>query len=285
MNVDQTLQRLQAAEVQCLPLASLVTDEALQPREAHMVPFREQTRVEARSAEHVGTMRLALEAAQHVELEPLLVADVAGRLLVVDGHHRLKAYRLAGRESVPCRVGSMDHRGAVLVSKLVNCSARSLEMHPRQRTDAAWQYLAAVTRQGADGLPVGESLRKIAARFGISRATPQRMWRKLPKVDPKAYPAEKRDPGTGFPRWQAVCDWRKQTDDDETGEAPMNEQQWTRREAASICRKLGKLETGTTADAWKLALRMYAEEAKAEASNPDTLAFLAEIAEPEAALY
>lgn len=279
MTGEQALQRLQAAEVQHVSLTTLRTDETLQPRDARMVPLRDRGRVEVRSTEHMGTMRLALEAAQSVQLEPLLVAEIDCALFVVDGHHRLKAYRQAGRETVPARVMHMDHRMAVLVSKLVNCGARALEMHPEQRRDAAWQYVAHLTRQGADELPSGESLRTIAGHFGISKDTVANMLRKLPEVNVEAYPTEQCDSGTGFPRWKAVRDWRKQNEDDNLSGQPMNPERWTQREAERVAKKLGMLESGTTAEAWKLALMMYAAEAKLEAANDDTQTFLAEIAE------
>ncbi|KRE92459.1 hypothetical protein ASG87_00640 [Frateuria sp. Soil773] len=243
-----------------------------------MVPFREQTRVEARSAEHVGTMRLALEAAQHVELEPLLVVEIDGRLLVVDGHHRLRAYHLAGRETVPCRVGSMDHHGAVMVSKLVNCAERSLEMHREQRADAAWQYVAHMTRQGTDGLPVGESRRTIAGRFGIGVATVQRMLHKLPNVNPREYATEAHDPGTGFPRWRYVREagagWQDM-------ESKMTPEQLMQLEAEKLARKIGALIDKASPEATRRALAMLANEAKLAASNADALDFLTEIAEPD----
>lgn len=278
MSIQRTLERLKVAEVQQLPLASLETDDALQPREGRMVPLRQQTRVEQRSEEHIATMRLLLEAAQGIQLEPVLVADMGGHLFVVDGHHRLKAYRRAKRETMPARVMSIDRPMAVLVSKLVNCEERSLEMHSEQRRDAAWQYLAAVTRRGAEGLPEGESLRGIAGRFGISKDTVSSMIRKLPKVNPKGYPEMQCDPGTSWPRWKAVRDW-KPDEEDGMKDSQMTLKQWTTKEARRVARKLGAIETGTTADAWKLALSMYAEEARTEAGNPDTLDFLREIAE------
>jgi hypothetical protein len=89
-------------------------------------------------------MLLALKASHDVQLEPLLVAEIEGRLGVVDGHHRLKAYRRAQRETIPAPVMPMNRQQAVLVSKLLNCADRALEMHPEQRRDVAWQYLVVV---------------------------------------------------------------------------------------------------------------------------------------------
>lgn len=277
MNVEQFLQRLQAAEVRRVAITELRTDETLQPRELRMVPFLKQRGVETRSEEHIGTMLLALRASAEVQLEPLLLAKIDGGLFVVDGHHRLKAYQRAQRETVPCRVLPMERCRAVMVSKLVNCEARALEMHREQRADAAWQYLAHVTRQGANDLPTGESLRTIAGRFGIGYGTAQRMLRKLPKVNPKEYSIEAHDPGTGWPRWRHVREagagWRDM-------ETKMTPEQLMQHEAEKLAKKIGALIDKASPEATRRALEMLANEAKLAASNADALDFLAEIAEP-----
>ncbi len=276
MTVEQALQRLQAAEVQQLPLSALKTDEALQPREARMVPFREQGSVEGRSEEHVGIMRLVLEAAQGIELEAVLLADVDGSLFVVDGHHRLKAYRRAQRETIPARVLPMDRLGAVLLSKLVNCSSRALEMHAEQRRDAAWQYLAAVTRRGAVGLPAGESLRAVGGRFGVGHETARRMLRKLPMVNPRDWSTEALDTGTGFPRWRYVREagagWHDLKE-------KLDVEQMTQHEAEKLAKKIGALMDKATPEAVRRAVRMLGIEAQLEAVNEDSLAFAAETGE------
>jgi ParB-like chromosome segregation protein Spo0J len=272
LNVDAALQRLQAAEVQQLPLAALKTDDTFQPREARMVPFKDQARVERRSEEHVGTMRLALEATHSNELEPVLVAEVDGVPFVVDGHHRLKAYSRAQRETIPARVLPMTRTGAVLVSKLVNCAERALEMHPEQKRDAAWQYMAAVTQRGAIGLP--ESLRFIAGRFGIGKDTAQRMLRKLPEVNPRDWEGDALDSGTGWPRWKSVREWPQREHD-----AEMTMEQLIQREAEKTVKKMGVLMYDTSPEAWRLAWRMMTLEMEQETSNPDSLAFDEETAE------
>lgn len=282
MTIDQALQRLQAAEAARLPLAALETDEALQPRVGRLVTFREQTREERESAHHIGTMRLALEAALHVELEPVLAAKIEGRLFVVDGHHRLEAHRLAGRETVLARVMPMDHLMAALVSKLVNCSERSLRMHAEQRLEAAWQYMAAITRQGSTRLPKGESIRTLAGRFGIGRGSVPRMLHALPKVRPKEWNDEALDPGTGFPRWRYVREgglgWRDMKDQ-------MTTEQLTQHDAERLAKKIGALMDKATPEVSRRAFEMLANEAKLAASNADTLAFLSDIAEPDSGDY
>lgn len=276
MNVEAALQRLQAAEVQQLPLAALKTDEALQPREARMVPFRDQAKVERRSEEHIGTMRLALEAAHSIELEPVLVAALDGVPFVIDGHHRLQAYRRAQRETIPARALPMTRIGAVLVSKLVNCAERALEMHAEQRRDAAWQYMAAVTHRGARELPEGESLRVIAGRFGMSPDTAHRMLRKLPEVNPKDWSEAALDTGTGFPRWRYVREGGAGWQDMKKG---LDVEQMTQHNAEKLARKIAALMDKATPEEVRRACRMLRIEDQLEAVNDDARDFDAATAE------
>jgi hypothetical protein len=276
MDVERTLQRLQAVDVQQLPLAALKTDDVFQPRVGRLVPFREQSGVESRSEEHTGNMRLTLEAALHIQLWPVLVADIAGTLFLVDGHHRLKAYRLAQRETIPARVLPMERLLAALVSKLVNCTERALPMHKAQQLEAAWQYMAAVTRQGTQGLPEGESLRTVVARFSISYGSAHRMLRKIPEVNPREWSAEALDAGTGFPRWRYVREagagWHDMKE-------RMDVDQITQHLAAKLARKMGAMMEKAGPAAAKLAVQMLGIEAQLEAVNEDTRDFEAETAE------
>lgn len=241
-----------------------------------MVPFKDQARVERRSEEHIGTMRLALEASHSIELEPALVADVAGGLYVVDGHHRLKAYKRAQRETIPGRVMPLTKLEAVMVSKLVNCTERALEMHKEQRFDAAWQYLAAVTRQGAAGLPEGDSCKKVAGRFGIGHGTVHRMLQKMPKVNPRDWQGDALDSGTGFPRWRKVREAGANWQQDAT---EMNLDQITQHEAEQLAKKIGALMDKATPEAWKRAVQMLGSEAQLEGVNQDVKDFATETAE------
>lgn len=270
MGVDGALQRLQAAAIRLIAVSALQTDPAFQPREGRMVPFRDKGRVEQRSEEHVGALRLALDASCSIELEPILVADVDGGLYVVDGHHRLKAYRRALRETVPARVMSMTKQDAVLVSKVVNCTARALEMHPEQRRDAAWQYLAAVTHRGAKTLPKGESLRSVAARFGISPDTAHRMLRKLPKVELRDWNDAALDAGTGFPRWRYVREggagWQDMKQE-------LGVEQLTQHNAEKLAKKLAALMEKATSEEVQRALRILRIEDQLETVNEDARDF------------
>ncbi len=253
-----------------VPLSTLKTDDTLQPRESRMVPFKDKGRVESRSSEHVGTMRLALDASQAVQLEPIWVADIDGQLLVVDGHHRLDAYRGAERDKIPTRICPMTRQRAVLVSKLVNCSGRALEMHREQRVDAAWQYLALVTRQGADRLPKGESTRTVGGRFGMSHDTVARMLRQMPRVKPADWNPEALDAGTGFPRWRYV---REQGAGWKDMKEKMTVEQITQHEAERLAKKIGALIEKASPEAAERAMRMLSVESALEWANEDTQDF------------
>jgi ParB-like chromosome segregation protein Spo0J len=216
-------------------------------------------------------MRLALEAGSTVELEPLLAAEVGARLLVVDGHHRLRAYGLAGRSMVPVRSEKMTLSAAVIVSKVANTDARALEMHPEQRRDAAWQYLAHVTCQGRQPLPPGESLRTVAGRFGVGRGTVARMLDRLPGVVASAFAEAAHDPGTGFPRWRYV---REQGAGWADMEQMMSADALATREAERLARKLGGLISDVRAEVLNAALRILVLDT-ATVRDPDTAELMA----------
>jgi len=263
LTVEQALQQLQAATVQTVPLSALKTDDALQPRVIRMVPFKAQGGVESRSEEHIGSMRLALEASHSIQLKPVLVAEMEEGLFVVDGHHRLKAYRQAHRQTIPARVYPMDRQRAVLVSKLVNCTERALPMHSEQRLDAAWQYLAAVTGRGSREMP---PVRTIVGLFGIGYGTAQRMRHKIPEVNPKDWNPEALDGGTGWPRWRYVREagagWLDMKE-------KMDVEQVMQHEAEKLARKIGALMEKATPEAVRRAIHMLGIEAQLDTVNED----------------
>lgn len=201
--IQRTLAKWRELPPVPLPLASIETDPALQPRTEDAVGPKDRAKLRRGSDEHVARLRALVED-RRSDTEPVLVAKCGERLLLVDGHHRLEAYRRAGRETIPARVHVTTRPSAVTVSKLVNCDGVKLPMHPDQHRDALWQYLAEVTRRGRLPLPSGVSLRSLAAAFGVANTTAQRMANKVPQIDARDYGPEACDPGTGWPRWRHV---------------------------------------------------------------------------------
>lgn len=212
MEYVTVIEQFRRASSQMIQIEAIRTNEVLQPRVARLVPIRDKARTVEHSEQHVTGFRLFLEAAEQKQLDPVWIAaiddgeSVDAGFYLVDGHHRLSAYKQARRQEIPAQVLPLTWRTAVMVSKLVNCMGRSLPMHSAQCRDAAWQYLAVITQRGASGLPRGESIRTVASRFGVSKTTISKMLTRLPEVDPSEFNALAIDHGTGWPRWRHVVE-------------------------------------------------------------------------------
>jgi hypothetical protein len=263
--LQETLATWRATKAQRMRLEALQVDPALQPREERLVPFKGRGRYEDLAADHVGRMRHTLEASKRAELEPLLVAEIDGQPFVVDGHHRMTAYRAAKRKTVPVRVRPMSRHQAALLSKLVNLDGVKLPLHAEQARDAAWQYIAHLTKRGTVDLPSGESTRTIAGRFGIGHDTVARMLHKIPTVELREFNPEACDAGTGWPRWKYVKDASRWAD-----QMPPAER--LQRRAERTAKRLAKLKDSAGAEVFQLAVALLLREA--DNPDPDTLAEL-----------
>lgn len=218
--IQSTLKDWLALSVTMIPPGQIETDDALQPRTRDVVVARDRFRLADESERHITGMRADLAAFPGKETEPLLVAEVSGRWLLVDGHHRLQAYRLARRDVIPVRLLSLRMSEAVMVSKLVNCDGVKLQLHKNQAAEAAWQYLAHITERGTRNLPAGLSYRSLEGTFKVPRSTIGRMVAKLPEVRLEDFTEEAIDAGTGWPRWH-LCKgnaWR-----DAYGDVPLDD--------------------------------------------------------------
>lgn len=285
MNVWEVVDQLRAAEVLMVPLSDVRTLPSLQPRNRRLVPIKDCARVEQRSSEHSTALGLVLDCSRDAQLEPILLADIPGDgeidviagLYVVDGHHRLDAYQAAKRDVIPARVLQMSLTTAVLVSKPINCTGRSLEMHREQRLDAAWQYLAAVTEGGRSALPVGESTRTVARCFGIGHNTVARMLTELKSLDLKDFPLGTRDVGTGWPCWRYV---RQPKSPWQTSLELLPEEQKVQRLAMKLARSIVDLMDKSCPLSRARALEILAHE-EIEVSDPvGAVDFLAQAVRP-----
>lgn len=157
-----------AVEVKDVDLASLRTvDAVFQPRALEAGKTHE---------DHAIALKAALK--QVTSLEPLTVLPVGAGFVVVDGHHRLAAYRGSGRTApIPVRefVGNVE--GAIIHSRQANSRA-VVPLTAQERTEAAWKLVLLGTRFSkaevrratsvSDGT-VG-TMRKVAKTLGESAA-------------------------------------------------------------------------------------------------------------------
>jgi len=262
MDIQRTLADWLAQPDTMLPLEGIETNEALQPRSRDVVAARDRYRLDEASRLHIARLRADLAAFPGKEVEPLLVADVDGRRLLVDGHHRREAYRLAHRTVAPVRVLRLSMGEAVMVSKLVNCGGVKLPLHPEQAKEAAWQYLAHVTEGGRRPLPLGQSRRGIAGTFGVSKSTVCRMIEMLPKVKLGDFGEDALDPGTSWPRWRQCRGnaWRDVLDD-----VPLDDR--LRLKAEKLAEKLAAMLDKAGPKVSRMATAILVAERKDEAAD------------------
>lgn len=271
-NLESCLERWRATEAGHVPTKDVKRDPALQPRADELVPFKDRSRQADTSQAHVDRLRERLAVRNDCELDPVLLARVGHRLLLVDGHHRHDAYRRAGRHLIPARVLDVDLRTAVAVSKLVNVGGEQLPLHAEQARDAAWQYLAAVTDRGRLPLPHGESCRTVAARFGIGRSTVGRMLGRLPTVNVDDFGTDACCPCTGWPRWKYLKSngvWKDR-------DALVSADERLRRDGERVAVAIGRVMDRHGTEAFRLGVALLrCERAELDAEAADHLTDLA----------
>lgn len=251
----------------------LRTDPALQPRAMECVGFAQANAEERRSQDHIAVMAARLRDTS-AAMEPVLAIRTDAGLYVLDGHHRLEAYRLAKRGTIAARILSADWATAVAASKLVNLGGEKMAMHQSQRADAAWQLLAQVTQHGQRNMPEGTSQRAIAGRFGIALGTVSGMVGRLRErsIDPEAFEPDHRDPGTGWPRWQ----YARQKNYGAEWSPPSQEEQVTRA-AANVARVVAEAHEKYGIDALRRATCAMRDRGMDAAAVREWEEFLGEI--------
>jgi uncharacterized ParB-like nuclease family protein len=245
-----------------VPLGDVMTHPALQPRDPALLHARDRDRQEQQSAAHIEDMARLLKADSKADLVAVRIADVAGELYLVDGHHRFKAYKRAKRETIPAHVAPMTLVQASNASKLANVTHTKLEMKPAQKRNALWHHLRALTHDGTQDLPHGVSQRKLAGLFGCTHDTVARMLRKVAEVDPTAFPEEHRDGITGWPHWRYVSETAR--NGMYQAMHPDSRLSW---KADKYRKKLVRLWETTDREAIELAHKWLREEAREESER------------------
>lgn len=104
-----------------------------------------------RSAEHITDLKRGLRRGE--ALEPVTVVSFGPHWHLVDGHHRIEAYRLAKwRKLIPANAETSETKGAARVAWAVDISTahnrnNKLAMSMRDKSDAAWRRLVAAEGQ------------------------------------------------------------------------------------------------------------------------------------------
>jgi ParB-like chromosome segregation protein Spo0J len=104
-----------------------------------------------RSAEHIDDLTRGLRRGE--ALEPVTVVSFGPHWYLVDGHHRIEAYRQAKwRKLIPAKAETGEATGAARVAWAVDLSTagnrnNKLAMSTRDKADAAWRRLVAAEGQ------------------------------------------------------------------------------------------------------------------------------------------
>lgn len=199
-NWTEILEAWRALPATPIRRSQIKIDPAFQPRNPQAVRFKHRERTRRESEDHASA--LADRLCNCPDLDPILVANIQGSLYVIDGHHRLKAYKSMKRGDIPAKVHEADWDTAVIVSKLVNLDHRALRMQKDQAREACWQYLAALTQRGKKPHGDSTSCRKVGLLFGVGHDTVHRMLKALPNIKLDDFSKESLDPGTSWPLWR-----------------------------------------------------------------------------------
>jgi uncharacterized ParB-like nuclease family protein len=256
-----------------MPVRKLVKHEGLQPRNPRVTRLKESNQAEKASALHVDRLADLLRANSSNQLDPLLVAKVGEQYYVVDGHHRLMACQRAGRKEVAVCIKEMQLDRAALLSKLVNSDGVKLPLTRGQAAESAWQYVAWRTHRGKYPLPKGDSLREIAARFGVSsHETIRSMLARITQVDEqlvsRLIPREWCDPVTGWPLWTHVRSQLRDRFGEEGLQSDQREEREIARCAQGIVRLLDQFDHETYSKAFALVAAQQRED---EGEDPEVV--------------
>ncbi len=250
-------------------VSTIVTDDALQARASECLPPGALSADTKQRALHVQGMTAQL-ADSRTNLEPVLLWKRGDALVLFDGHHRVSAYRKAGRHTIPARLLDADRDTIVQASKLVNVGGEKLGLHPEQRRDAAWQLMAQLTDRGRRPLPISQ--RALAASMGLSVGVVNSMTKKLMATDPGSFTAHELDPATGWPRW---CYARR--DREPSNEVPATTALWHAR-AHKLAASLADAMERDGPDILREALGLLRDHGADPDAIADAEAYLQEVA-------
>lgn len=216
------LRALESAPIRTLPVKRIKTDVRLQARLLPVLQFDQREHAKADMERHAEAMAQRISEGLADDIPPILVALTEGEALhVIDGHHRLQAFKQAGRTEIKARCLPMLFVTAGLVCQRVNLDRVTLALDPLQLKELAWQEVLRLTEKGTKDLPPGSTYRTIAAMFRMPNGhqTVANMMKRAKAIssyltasdsDPFSSPAcppwpnHLINPITGEPTWKAA---------------------------------------------------------------------------------
>lgn len=137
------------------------------------------------SEEHIKVLMRVIHSGR--ELDPVLIWWSGRHWYVIDGHHRLLAYRRSRKDTIPVKVafGSLQE----MVAKAASLNSKDqLTMTTQDKSNMAWRLVTLTSN----------SKRDIARACGVSEATVANMRRALRKLEARSI----KDALPNFEWWQ-----------------------------------------------------------------------------------
>ena len=114
-----------------------------------------------------------LKAEERHTVDPVTLCNVEGRLVVVDGHHRIDACRRASRELIPARILEATEAEALLLATTLNNHSTVVPQGQEERAEKAWK--AMLHHYDGERWDEGWSARRFAKFIGVGSKTMDRM--------------------------------------------------------------------------------------------------------------
>lgn len=159
-------------EATLTPLADIEQSPRFQTRKPSVE--RKAGRIAIRDADKAMMEKLVsdLQNPNHTT-DPVTLCRVDERLIIVDGHHRLDAYRQAGRCDIPSRVIETTEQEAQTLAAIMNGYSTTVPRGPEEQAEIAWREV--VSKHDGEKWEGGWSARQLAKAVGVSPKTIDRM--------------------------------------------------------------------------------------------------------------
>lgn len=133
-----------------VPLKSLHSHPELQPRDRRLIVNRHQRADQDQALEGMvkDLTTLLTECPDKDTHDPIRVAVIDGKQFIVDGHHRVRAYKDSKRHIVPAIIHDSDLATAKWASRWANTQGAKVALHHDELLEAAWKTMSEVSGYG-----------------------------------------------------------------------------------------------------------------------------------------